>query len=270
MRKRELPPAGTRQEDTRARRAKVLYADFAQARGRRRRRGRSAERREATPHLETLLPAPSERARADRVEHARARWETLRAYGAERAHAQRPSERTPSSRPGDQSQTFLVQGRESAAHRARTLGLLVSDGVCRTAIANIERFAEARGVKVELIAAASPGIRTSDDATVYVDRTIEETMALSFDALALLVSEVDAQRLADHPGARLLVADADAQQKLLGRTSEAARLLHAAGVVASSACLLLDPADPQTLSGLARACITPVPAAGPSLPPSAP
>jgi catalase len=83
---------------------------------------------------------------------------------------------------------------------------------------------------VELVAPTVGGIEDSDGKLTGTDQKIDGGPSVLYDAVALLLSEAAATRMADNPAARDFVADAFAHGKFIGYTAGALPLLEAACV----------------------------------------
>jgi catalase len=128
------------------------------------------------------------------------------------------------------SPALSILGNAPGQFTGRKLGILVSDGADAALLAALQAGAEQRGATVELVAPTVGGIEDSDGKLTGTDQKIDGGPSVLYDAVALLLSEAAATRMADNPAARDFVADAFAHGKFIGYTAGALPLLEAACV----------------------------------------
>jgi catalase len=128
------------------------------------------------------------------------------------------------------SAALSILGNGPGRFAGRKLGILASDGADAALLAGLQAGAEQRGATVELVAPAVGGIEDSDGKLTPADQKIDGGPSVLYDAVALLLSEAAATRMADNPAARDFVADAFAHGKFIGYTAGALPLLEAACV----------------------------------------
>ena len=114
--------------------------------------------------------------------------------------------------------------------RGRKLGLLMSDGAEDAVLDALVTAVEAAGGTVERIAPEVGGIVTAGGSKVPAQQKIDGAPSVLYDAVAVLVTEAGAARLAGMHPARCFAADAFAHAKFIGLTDAAWHLFRAAGV----------------------------------------
>jgi catalase len=112
----------------------------------------------------------------------------------------------------------------------RKLGILVTDGADAKLLQKLTRTFKAEGAQVELIAPTVGGVELSDGTRVPAKQKLEGGPSVLYDAVALLIGEAEAGRIAQVPAARDFVADAFAHCKLIGYVATAEALFVKAGV----------------------------------------
>ncbi len=128
------------------------------------------------------------------------------------------------------SPALSILGNGPGRFTGRKLGILVSDGADAALLAGLQAGAEQRGATVELVAPTVGGIEDSDGKLTGTDQKIDGGPSVLYDAVALLLTETGAARMADDPAARDFVTDAFAHGKFIAYTAGARPLLEAAGV----------------------------------------
>jgi catalase len=113
--------------------------------------------------------------------------------------------------------------------RGRRLGVLASEGADALLLDTLEKAADQEGADFELITPTIGGIH-ADDGTLYPgDGALSGTPSVLFDAIAIVVSEEGAEKLARDPAARDFIADAVAHKKFIAYVPAAEKLLLKAG-----------------------------------------
>jgi catalase len=126
--------------------------------------------------------------------------------------------------------SIVLNGPETFA--GRKLGVLVSDGADASVVEQLLAEVEEEEAQVEFVAPKVGGFLTSDGAKMVADQKLGGGPSVLYDAVAVVVSDDGARRLADQPAARDFVADAFAHCKFIGYVAAATPLLEAAGVAA--------------------------------------
>ncbi|OYX73545.1 MAG: catalase HPII [Rhizobiales bacterium 32-66-11] len=117
-----------------------------------------------------------------------------------------------------------------ASFAGRKVGVLVSDGCDGALLKRLRAAIETEGATMEVIAPKVAGVEAADGTRIAAKHMIDGGPSVLFDAVALLLSEEGAERLAGEAAARDFVADAFAHCKFIGFTATAAPLLSKAGV----------------------------------------
>jgi catalase len=126
--------------------------------------------------------------------------------------------------------SIVLNGPETFA--GRKLGVLVTDGADASVVEQLLAEVEEEEAQVEFVAPKVGGFLTSDGAKMVADQKLGGGPSVLYDAVAVVVSDDGARRLADQPAARDFVADAFAHCKFIGYVAAATPLLEAAGVAA--------------------------------------
>ncbi|WP_415012694.1 catalase [Amaricoccus sp.] len=146
------------------------------------------------------------------------------------ANAPKPAE--PAVVPVDlpPSDKLSILKNTPASFEGRKLGLLLTDGVDASLVADITSTFEAEGATVEIIAAKVGGVADAAGKTIEAKHQIDGAPSVVFDAVTIVASDDGiAALVASHP-ARGFAADAFAHAKLIGLAGTAGQLLDAAGV----------------------------------------
>ncbi|MDQ0305101.1 catalase [Ancylobacter polymorphus] len=130
--------------------------------------------------------------------------------------------------PASPALSIIENGPKS--FRGRKVGVLVSNGCDGTLLTALQAALAAEGAMMELVAPKVGGVATADGSKLPAHRMIDGGPSVLFDAVALLLSEEGAERLAGEAAARDFVADAFAHCKFIGFTAAALPLLAKAGV----------------------------------------
>jgi catalase len=112
----------------------------------------------------------------------------------------------------------------------RKLGVLVTDGTDAKLLQKLTRTFKGEGAVVELIAPTVGGVLLSDGTRMPAKQKLEGGPSVLYDAVAVLIGEDEATRLAKVPAARDFVADAFAHCKVIGYVASAQALFVKAGV----------------------------------------
>lgn len=120
-------------------------------------------------------------------------------------------------------------------HRApvagRSLGLLVSDGADGAMVHALQAAAKAAGASCKIVTSVSGSVTLKDGARLEADNKIDRAPSVLFDAVALVLSDAGAARLAREKAALDFVSDAFAHCKAIGHSAAARGLIDRAGVV---------------------------------------
>ena len=132
--------------------------------------------------------------------------------------------------------SIIENGPDSFA--GRKLGVLVSPGADAALLKKLQAAIDKEGAVMEVVAPKVGGVEAADGSWIEARHMVDGGPSVLFDAVALVVSEQGAERLAGEAAARDFVADAFAHCKFIAFTAEAVPLLEKAGV------------DPQADEGL--------------------
>jgi catalase len=111
----------------------------------------------------------------------------------------------------------------------RTVGILFASGSHKAEVERVRSAVEKVGARALLIA-PSVGKTTMKDGILYADRQLAGTPSVTLDAIALVLSEDAASRLASDSSAVQFVMDAFAHLKAIGASKGARALLDRAGI----------------------------------------
>ena len=124
--------------------------------------------------------------------------------------------------------SILLNGPGSFA--GRKVGALVTDGANATVLKALERALTKEGALLELIAPEVGGVIDSDGTLRPAQQKLEGGPSVLYDAIAVLVSAAEAERMGTFPATRDFLADAVAHRKFIGYVKDALPVLAAAGV----------------------------------------
>ena len=130
----------------------------------------------------------------------------------------------------DTSEALSILANPPESFSGRRLGVLVSDGCDAKALAALKKAARAEGMDVKLVATTVQGVSSSAGDSLDIDEKIDGGPSVMFDAVAIVVTEEGAARLAAMPPARDFVSDAHAHGKFVAYSAAAVALFEAAGV----------------------------------------
>jgi len=114
--------------------------------------------------------------------------------------------------------------------KGRKLGILVSDKADRDLLEALTLAADDAGGGIELIGPTVGGIDVGDATRLPCDQSLAGAPSVLYDAVALVIEESEAARLAEFPEARDFVTDAVAHCKFIGYGDGAVALLQRAGI----------------------------------------
>ena len=130
--------------------------------------------------------------------------------------------------PASPALSIIENGPESFA--GRKVGVLVSPGADAALLKELRAAIESEGAVLEIVAPKVGGVEAADGSWIEAGHMIDGGPSVLFDAVALLLSEEGAERLAGEAAARDFVADAFAHCKFIAFTPDAVALLRKAGV----------------------------------------
>ncbi|WP_421699125.1 catalase [Ancylobacter sp.] len=138
--------------------------------------------------------------------------------------------------------------------KGRKVGVLVSNGCDGTLLKALQATLAAEGAMMELVAPKVGGVETADGTMLPAHHMIDGGPSVLFDAVALLLSEEGAERLAGEAAARDFVADAFAHCKFIGFTPGAMPLLAKAGVAPDADEGLIALEDASSVDAFVESC----------------
>ncbi len=124
--------------------------------------------------------------------------------------------------------SIIKNGPESFA--GRKVGVLVSNGADASMLKALQTAIEKEGAIMEVVALKVGGAKADDGTLIPAKHQLAGGPSVLFDAVALLLSEEGAERLAGEAAARDFVADAFAHCKFIAYTPQASALFAKAGV----------------------------------------
>lgn len=129
--------------------------------------------------------------------------------------------------------------KQKAPPQGRCLGILLADGSDRGTLDDLTAQAKKAGASVKIIAPKVGGVTLSDGSIQLADERIDGAPSALFDAVAVLLTQEQAEHLAGEKAALDFLSDAFAHCKAIGQSAEAQPLLDKAGVQADAAVLAL-------------------------------
>ena len=120
--------------------------------------------------------------------------------------------------------SIIENGPHSFA--GRKVGVLVSSGADAALLKLLQSAIEKEGATMEIVAPKVGGVEAADGSWIAAKHMIDGGPSVLFDAVALLLSEEGAERLAGEAAARDFVCDAFAHLKFIGFVPSAAPAVH--------------------------------------------
>jgi catalase len=148
--------------------------------------------------------------------------------------------------------SIIENGPESFA--GRKVGVLVSAGADSALLKKLQAAIEKEGAAMEVVAAKVGGVEAGDGSLIAGKHMIDGGPSVLFDAVALILSEDGAQRLAGEAAARDFVADAFAHCKFIAYTAGAVPLMQKSGVDSQADEGLVAIEDPKAITRFIEAC----------------
>lgn len=124
--------------------------------------------------------------------------------------------------------SIVENGPDSFA--GRKIGIMVSTGTDGDLLKTLQQAVEKEGATAEIVSPRVGGVKAADGSWIAGRHMIDGGPSVLFDAVALVLSEEAAERLAAEAAARDFVADAFAHCKFIGHTHGATPLLRKAGI----------------------------------------
>ncbi|MFK0276294.1 catalase [Ensifer sp. NPDC090286] len=130
--------------------------------------------------------------------------------------------------PASPALSIIENGPNSFA--GRKLGVLVTAGADAGLVKALQSAIEKEGAEMDVVAPKVGGVEAADGSWIVGKHMIDGGPSVLFDAVALILSNEGAERLAGEAAARDFVADAFAHCKFIGFSTEALPLLARAGI----------------------------------------
>jgi catalase len=132
---------------------------------------------------------------------------------------------------GNNIPVFFIQVKKAAPTLAdRKVAVLVTDGADDEALARLRRAVEGEGALLAVVAPKIAGVEAASGKRIAADHALSAGPSWFFDAVALLVSEPGAAKLAREAAAVDWLRDAFGHLKVIGHTPAAGALLAKAAV----------------------------------------
>jgi len=130
--------------------------------------------------------------------------------------------------PASDALSIVKNGPDS--FKGRKLGILMTDGANPTIFKALVKALDAEGAVYEVVAPKIGGVTLADGTTVAARHKIDGGPSVLFDAVAMVVSEEGAAKLAADAAAKDFASDAFAHCKFIGFTAGAEAIFAAAGL----------------------------------------
>jgi catalase len=150
--------------------------------------------------------------------------------------------------------SILENGPED--FRGRKVGILATDGVDAARFAELTEALTSEGAMYVVVAPEVGGVEDSNGDLIPAGEKVDGGPSVLYDAVALLLSDRGAQRLAEDATARDFVTDAFAHAKYVGYLATAIPLLEKAGVTADMDGGFIPLDEPGSATGFVEACRT--------------
>lgn len=138
--------------------------------------------------------------------------------------------------------SIILNGPSS--FKGRTVGVLMTDGADAKLFAALKNSLQKEGASLQVVAPTIGGVDLNDGTHIPADHKIDGGPSVLFDAVAILVSDAGAAKIAPHAPAKDFISDAFAHMKFIAFNSSAAPLLAKAGVAGDEGVIeLTGPAD---------------------------
>ncbi|HEX5095004.1 MAG TPA: catalase [Acidimicrobiia bacterium] len=124
--------------------------------------------------------------------------------------------------------SIIMNGPDSIA--GRKIGVLVTDGVDKELLTQLQGMTAAQGALVELVGPRVAGVETQRGDLITTTQMIEGGPSVLYDVVAIMGAAPGIDALAENAAAKDFVTDAFAHCKFVGFTAGSTPLLDAAGV----------------------------------------
>lgn len=125
--------------------------------------------------------------------------------------------------------SILKNGPDS--FKGRKMGVLMTDGADADVFEALQKEAMEKGAMLEVVAPKIGGVKDSKGKNIEAQQKIDGGPSVLYDAVAIIISDEGAKKLAVDATARDFVSDAYAHCKYIGYTPAAKPLLDAAGIL---------------------------------------
>ena len=112
----------------------------------------------------------------------------------------------------------------------RKVGILLCDGVDRGVLDSLKQELDHEGASMEIIAPTVGGVTASDGTAIAAGQRIGGAPSVLYDAVAILLTEAGAKKLANNNAAKNFLSDAYAHLKFIGWVQGAMPLFEKAGI----------------------------------------
>lgn len=112
----------------------------------------------------------------------------------------------------------------------RKVGILLCDGVDRGVLDSLKQELDHEGASMEIIAPTVGGVTASDGTAIAAGQRIGGAPSVLYDAVAILLTEAGAKKLANNNAAKSFLSDAYAHLKFIGWVQGAMPLFERAGI----------------------------------------
>ncbi|HEX3881501.1 MAG TPA: catalase [Stellaceae bacterium] len=130
------------------------------------------------------------------------------------------------------SPALSIIGKAPETLKGRKVGCLVTDGADRALVDGLRNSVEKEGARLAIVTPHVGGAMLADGALLAADMGLDGSPSILFDAVALIVAEAGAAKLAKDAVAVNFVADAFNHLKVIGFVAAAEPLLFRAGIAA--------------------------------------
>jgi catalase len=154
----------------------------------------------------------------------------------------------------DPSPALSILGSAKETFAGRKLGIMVSADVDAALFKALQDALQAEGATYEVIAPTIAGVVASDGTRIQAQQQLAGGPSVLYDAVALLVTETEAQVLVSLPVVRDFVADAFAHHKFIAYVAAAVPLLEKAGVDPKADAGLVALTSPASAQRFVEAC----------------
>ena len=128
------------------------------------------------------------------------------------------------------SDKLSIQKNMKKTLNGRTVAVVVANGTDKDEVEKLTHKIKHEHAMVKLIAPKVHGVKFSDGTEIKADARLDSSPSALFDAVAIVVTEHEAEKLSKQGAAVEFVIDAFGHLKAIGAVDSASKLLHKAGV----------------------------------------